>query len=65
MSKGISRYDDAVPMDIGVIAGNLKKRDIWQCLNCPKAICDGCPISKVEDIKWNEVKHDNYVRSKA
>lgn len=45
-----------VPTDMGVIAGNLKKREIWQCLHCPRRGCNGCPLYDIEDVDWDEVK---------
>ena len=58
MSKGVSKYDDVIPMDLGVIAGNLKKREIWMCLKCPKEECDCCGIHGKKMIWDSEVAND-------
>lgn len=50
------KADYEIRYDIGVVAGNLKRREIWQCLSCPKSVCNGCPVYEPEFTKWEGKK---------
>ena len=36
---------------IGVRASNLKERKVYQCLNCKRPKCNGCPKT---DERWRK-----------
>lgn len=56
MPRGVAKFEDEVQMNLGVIAGNLMRREIAECLNCPYDECDGCPVLSRKK-KYKEVKN--------